>query len=216
MSVVAEYSLPVEAFCLGETLRSVPAATVELDRLVAYSPDYVIPFLWVMNTDRETFDAAVTDDSTVDEAEVSDSFDETYLYQMSWAEIVSERLQVILDHEGIILEARGSGEEWRFEVRFGSRDHFSDFREHFAEFGDVTLHQLRPPATPGDLSYGISTKQRKALLAAYDAGYYDTPSTANGTEVARQLDITQQALSARLKRGIATLIETTLGRQRDE
>lgn len=215
MSTVATFSVPAEAFCLGETLRSQPAITVELDRLVAHSPDYVMPFVWVLDTDRETFEDALADDSTVESATVTDSFETTHLYQMTWTDVVSERLAVFLDHEGVILEARGAGDEWRFEVRFGSRDHFTDFRDHFTAFGEVTLRQLGTPQTPGDASYDLSEKQREALLVAYDTGYFETPSTATGEDVARQLGVSQQAISMRLQRGTSTLIENTLDRHRE-
>lgn len=215
MSIVADFSVPTEAFCLAETFHASPATTIELDRLAAHSPDYVMPFIWVLDTDQETFDAAVADDPTVETAVVTDSFDTTHLYQVAWADVVSERLNVILDHDGVILEAHGTNEEWRFWVRFGSREHFAEFREHFEEFGDVTLHQITHPQTPGDISYGVSTKQRDALLAAYDAGYYETPRTGTGEELAEQLGVSQQAISDRLRRGVQTLIENTLHRHRD-
>lgn len=91
-----------------------------------------------------------------------------------------------------LLEGRGSGAEWRFRVRFGSRDHFADFREHFLEFGAVTVHQRSAPETPGDVSYGVTAKQRAALLTAYDEGYYDSPESASGEAVARRLGITSR------------------------
>ena len=214
MSIIADFSVPAESFCLGETLQTVPTATVELDRLVAHSPDYVMPFIWVIDADQQTFDEALADDPSVKEATITDSFDATHLYQVSWAATVSDRLEVILDHEGVILKARGSGDEWRLWVRFGSRNHFGAFQNHFKQFGDVTLHAITSPQTPGGIQYGVSDKQRDALLAAYDRGYYDVPRTVSGTELAEQLDVSQQAVSNRLRRGVHTLIKNTLGRHR--
>lgn len=216
MSVVADFSVPAEAFCLGNTLEAVPTATAELDRVVAHSPNHVMPFVWVIDTDRETFDAALAEDSTVSSSSVSDSFEGTYLYHMDWAPVVEERLGVVLDHHGVILEARGTGGGWRLWVRFGSREDFSGFSDHFGEFGEVTLHRMTSQETPGGVNYGVTAKQREALLAAFDAGYFDTPRAATGDEVAEQLGITQQSVSRRLRRGIDTLIEFTLDRHRDD
>lgn len=50
MSIVADFSVPEGSFCLGHALQAIPGTTVELDRLGAHSPDYVMPFLWVMDT----------------------------------------------------------------------------------------------------------------------------------------------------------------------
>lgn len=216
MSIVADFGVPADAFCLGETLAAVPSATAELDRVVAHSPDHVMPFVWIVDADRAAVDAAVVEDPTVEAATVTDAFEDAYLYQFDWADVVAERLHAVLDHDGVVLEARGAGDGWRLRVRFGSREHFSVFREHFRQFGAVTLHQLTSPRTPGGVQYGVSDKQREALLVAFDAGYYDNPSAATGEDVARQLGITQQSVSRRLRRGTTALVEHTLGRHRDD
>lgn len=216
MSIVADFSVPAEAFCLGDSLATVPEATAELDRVVAHSPAHVMPFVWVLDTDLNAFADAVVEDPTVEQAEVTDSFEAAHLFQFYWADIVSKRLQLILDHNGVVLEARGAGDQWRLWVRFGDQENFSEFQDHFQEFGEVTLHRLTSPQMPGTFQYGVSAKQREALLAAYDLGYYDTPSAVNGADIADQLEITQQAVSERLQRGAKTLIKNTLDRHRTD
>jgi hypothetical protein len=170
-SIVADFDVPADAFCLAETLRAVPDATVELDRTVAHSPKHVMPFVWVADAERTALDTALADDPSVETADVTDSFDSTHLYHVAWADVVGERLHLILDHEGVVLDARGSGDGWRLQVRFASRDHFSEFRDHFAEFGKAAVRRVTSPPRPGDGSYGLSNKQREALLAAHEAGY---------------------------------------------
>ncbi|WP_162562448.1 helix-turn-helix domain-containing protein [Salinigranum rubrum] len=216
MSVIAEFSVAADAFCLGDALEAVPTATAELDRMVAHSPKHVIPFVWILEADRDVFDEAVTDDSTVEDAEVTDSFEDAHLYHFYWADVVSDRLHVILDHDGVVLEARGTAAGWQLEVRFGSREHFHEFREHFEEFGAVTLHRITAPETPEQEHYRVSPKQREALLIAYESGYYDAPKRVTGEDVARELGITQQAVSQLLQRGTKALIEDTLTRYRGD
>lgn len=216
MSIVADFSVPAEAFCLGETLDTLPGAAVELDQVVAHSPDHVMPFVWVIDAGLEAFSSAVAADPTVENAAVTDSFEDAHLFEVTWADVVSDRLHTVLDHAGVLLEARGTGDEWRLQVRFVDRSQFSDFEDHFRTFGPLTLHRMTTPRTPGAVHYGVSSKQREALLAAYDAGYYDTPSSATGEDLARRLGVTQQAVSRRLQRGVRTLVENTLDRHRVE
>ena len=215
MSVVADFSVPAAAFCLGDALGDVPTATAELERVVAQSPMHVIPFVWFVDTDREAIDAALAEDPTVKNANITDSFEKTHLYHIDWASVVDERLRIILDHEGVVLEARGAVDKWRLWVRFASRDYFSEFQDHFSEFGEITLHQITTQQTPGGIQYGVTAKQREALLAAFDAGYFDTPRAVTAEDVAQQLDISQQSVSQRLRRGTNRLIEYTLDRHRD-
>ena len=216
MSVVADFSVPADAFCLADSLQALPETTAELDGVVAHSPDHVMPFVWLVDAGREAFGAALAEDPTVEAAEVTDSFDDAHLYHVDWAEVVSERLHLILDHTGVVLEATGTGGEWRLLVRFSSREQFAGFQEHFEAFGTVELNRITSPRTPGGVTYGVSAKQREALLAALDAGYYDTPAAARGEEIAEALGVTQQAISTRLRRGTATLVENTLDRHRTE
>lgn len=215
MSIIASFSVPPEAFCLGEALEANPDTSAKLDRVVAHSPDHVMPFVWITTADRAAFEEAAADDPTVGDWEVTDSLDGTYLYQFDWTDTVSDRLQTILDHEGVLLEAEGTADHWSLWVRFGSRDHFSEFREYFRQFGPITLNEITTPQTPSDTQWSVSDKQREALVAAYDAGYYDAPSTATGEEVARGLEVTQQSLSRRTRRGTKRLIEDTLLRHRE-
>jgi predicted DNA binding protein len=216
MSVVADFSIPVDAFCLGDSLEAVPSATAELDRVVAHSPDHVLPFVWLFDVDQAVFDASLEHDSSVEAWEVTDSFERSVLYHFEWTDIVSERLQEILDHEGVILNARGTTDGWRFLARFASHDHFSTFRNQFWSPGAITLHRIGASKTPGTAQYGVTNKQREALLAAYDAGYYDIPSTVTGVELAQGLGISQQSVSRRLNRGVKTLIGNTLGHHQNE
>lgn len=216
MSVVADFSVPADAFCLADSLRAQPGTTAEFDRVVAHSPDHVMPFVWLVDAERAAFDAALAEDPTVEAAEVTDSFEDAHLYHVDWAAVVSERLHLILDHTGVVLEARGTGDAWRLLVRFSSREQFSGFQDHFAAFGTVELHRITSPRTPGGVTYGVSAKQREALLAAYDAGYYDDPAAATGEDLAGSMGVTQQAVSDRLRRGTATLVENTLDRHRTE
>ncbi|WP_224337848.1 helix-turn-helix domain-containing protein [Haloprofundus halobius] len=215
MSVIADFSVPADAFCLAHTLKSAQQMAAELDLLVAHSPDYIMPFLRVVGNEWEQFETILDEDPTVDESELTDSFSTERLYQIKWSDVVSERLRIILDHEGVILDARGSDGEWRMRVRFESRNHFSEFINHFEEEGQVTLHQLFTPTTSGVHYYALSEKQRSALLTAYNSGYFDVPRKATGEDLAEQLSISHQAVSDRLRRGMKVLIEHTLARDQN-
>jgi len=52
----------------------------------------------------------------------------------------------------------------------------------------------------------LTEKQREALEAAYAVGYYDVPKTGQLADIARELDLTQQAVSERLRRGISAML----------
>jgi predicted DNA binding protein len=57
----------------------------------------------------------------------------------------------------------------------------------------------------------VTGPQREALVLAVERGYYDIPRRCSTAELAAVLGVSDQAVSERLRRGIATLVERTLG-----
>ena len=64
-------------------------------------------------------------------------------------------------------------------------------------------------AAAGD-RYGITERQQEALTVALEEGYFDVPRETTLSAVAAKLDISAQALSARLRRGQANLLRNTI------
>ncbi|WP_436925839.1 helix-turn-helix domain-containing protein [Halosimplex amylolyticum] len=212
MSVVGEFTVSAAAFALGDSLDAAPGLTVEFDRLVAHSREWIMPFLWV-SAPEESFDAfeeALAEDPSVEAFETTDAFEDARLYKMTWSREVARVLDLVLDHEGVVLDATGRAGEWQLRVRFGDREKLGQFHAHFKNSGEVALHQLFSPMEPHSGTFGLTAKQRDALLAAYEAGYYDTPRGATATELAAAFDISQQAFSQRLDRGVSRLVENAL------
>jgi predicted DNA binding protein len=58
--------------------------------------------------------------------------------------------------------------------------------------------------------YGLTAPQRQALLLAAEYGYYDVPRNGTLTDIAGELDISEQAASQRLRRGTRALLESTI------
>lgn len=58
--------------------------------------------------------------------------------------------------------------------------------------------------------YGLTAPQREALLLAVHRGYYNIPRQCTTVELAEQLDISDQAVTERLRRAIVTLTTNTL------
>lgn len=58
--------------------------------------------------------------------------------------------------------------------------------------------------------FGLTAERYEVLTAAAERGYFDVPRRLTMTELAEELDISQQALSERLRRGHGTLIDSAL------
>jgi predicted DNA binding protein len=110
-----------------------------------------------------------------------------------------------------VLTGIGTKNEWRFEVRGEDQKATAEFRE-YCQKNDIPIeitavHAMLPIQGEG---YELTDTQREALVLAYERGYFDSPRQASLEEIAEELDITQQSLSSRLRRGHRRLIGATL------
>ena len=121
-------------------------------------------------------------------------------------------LEGIADTSAQVLSATGTAEEWTFELRFPSHEALSAFKDH-CERADVPLEVRRvynptkPAAGPW---YGLTVSQRETLIRAVEGGYYAIPRGISTAELAEEFDISDQAVTERLRRAIQTLVENTL------
>ncbi len=132
------------------------------------------------------------------------------------------RIDWNLDHESVLtaivntdvtlLSGLGDAENWTFEVRSSDQKNVSAFQT-YCHGNDVPiklsqLHALSPLEL--DREYDLTDGQRKALVLAYSRGYFDSPRDATQDDLADELDISRQAVSSRLQRGLRRLVASTL------
>ncbi|MFB6197334.1 MAG: bacterio-opsin activator domain-containing protein, partial [Halobacteriaceae archaeon] len=117
MSVIADFTVPVDRFALKDTLPEVPTVKVEFERVVSHSQKWVLPFLWVYGDDLQTFDERTRRDSTVVSATVTDEFSNARLYDIQWSARIKAIINSIFDRDGTLVEASGSADSWDISVR---------------------------------------------------------------------------------------------------
>lgn len=212
MSVIGEFTVPASALAMQQTLTEVPEMSVEIERVVAHESGTLTPYFWVRGGDMERFKSALKDDPSVLEATRVDMLEEETLYRAVWPTDVESVGQAYLEAGATVLEATGRNQRWELRLRFDSQRNLSTFHEHCEE-NDIPLTVDRiynPTTAKGGGQFGITPKQREALVAALDAGFYETPPAATMTEIAETLGISQQALSKRLRRAHGNIISNVL------
>jgi predicted DNA binding protein len=101
---------------------------------------------------------------------------------------------------------------WLFQIRFPSHDRLAEFQTLCFE-ADIpldikrTYNPTRPDAGPW---YGLTTPQRETLIYAVENGYYSLPRQSSTREIAEHFDVSDQAITERLRRAIETLVTNTL------
>jgi hypothetical protein len=212
MSIIAGYAVQSDGLALSETVARTNAR-LELERTVATDPDRPSLFLWAEADDLDAFEAAARRDPTVTDIRVLSEVDGKRLYSMQvtdvtgvvlypeWVRLGAERLQAYYEDGW-----------WHARTRFPDRSAFVAYRE-FLESNGVEFrlkHLYDGETTTTSDAATLTPEQRETLQLAYERGYFDIPRGVTTTELAEELGVSDQAVSERLRRGYARLVEATL------
>ncbi|MFB6096176.1 MAG: helix-turn-helix domain-containing protein [Haloferacaceae archaeon] len=220
MSLIAEFRLASPDIALLGALSAVPEMTLHVEQTVAEDPEQPVMFAWVSGDDFERFERAVEQDPTISEIDLLQDLSEERLYRVRISEdatvvfyaldveVGTSRLDITATHEG--LEVR---------MRFPDQDSLQEYFERCREHGvTVSLQRLYRDQTGDDdgQPYELSPKQRTALEEAYRLGFFDVPRSVSLSEVADTLEVSEQAVSERLRRATGALVEQTLAPEEEE
>lgn len=209
MATVAEFTLQADEFPLGTIFAELPDVTVELERVVP-DPDGVIPYFWVRGTETDSIVEQFSEHPGIRDIRSVDEVGEEYLMRCTWISEYDSILDALIEPEIVLLRAIGTAEEWTFEVRGESQEAISEFQEYCQNHGvPVTLTELHALRS-SDVTHELTDGQREALVLAYDRGYFNSPRDTTLAEMADELEISQQALGARVRRGNRHLLEQAL------
>lgn len=211
MATEATFTVPSDQFSLGTIFEQLPGVTVELERIIP-ARDVVIPYFWVRGTDIDDIEGAFTDHPGVKEIRFVDSVEDEHLLRVEWAVDYADVLTVLTETDIALIEASGTNEEWRFEIRGDYRHDIATFQTRCRELDiPITLtrlHALTPVKTATEAA--LTDTQQEALVLAYERGYFESPREVTMAELGDDLGISQQAVGSRLRRGINQILGHTL------
>lgn len=206
MTIIADITLPSSTFPLGRVLQSFPDATMGLERVVPLK-ETIMPFLWVGGSDPNEVGSSLRSHPQVTDVDVLTTTESETLFEVHWSPASNGLAEALLNTGATVLDARGTAESWDFRLRFSTHEDLSTFNVTLTESGiPVTLRRIYHPPLEEAVS-PMSPVQRETLLAAYRRGYYQVPRRINQTELADELEISDSALSQRIRRAVSTLIE---------
>lgn len=207
MTVIAEYRLPSDELAPG---RAVPSGvTVELER-VAEDASSVVGYFWFSGGDPDRVERTLAEDHAVREASVTD--DAAGVDQCHGVCRLGEGspLWAVLDHGGEVLEATGDGDDWELMVSFPDAGRFSTFQGDTADDHVSDLVSVYDPTEADTPDTDLTDRQRETLATAYREGYFSIPRKVTLGDLADRLDVSDQAISERLRRGEAKLVREYL------
>ncbi|WP_336345991.1 helix-turn-helix domain-containing protein [Halalkalicoccus ordinarius] len=211
MSVIAELQIAGSEFALGRTLEAVSGTAIELENMVPMG-ESPVPFFWVHNSDCEEIEANLSNQETVQKITEIDNLNGRTLYALEWTIDQDELFRGIQEQHAQVLGATGTIVDWEFELRFPSHEALSDFQRYCKqEQIEISVRRIYNPTKPGTGPwFGLTPMQRETLLLATEMGYYNIPRECSTIDLAERLEISDQAVTERLRRAIVTLVSNTL------
>lgn len=208
--VVAEFTVPGDAFLIGRVLRDHGGVRIDLTQFVPVS-DTLVPYFWAETTDAAAFEESVRAHDRVASLTNLDGGHERHLYYIDWAGEMDGFIAALNEHNLLVEEATGTTESWQFRVRGPDRGNLSSFQDALRERDiPVEIGRVWNPSDPGIDAYGVTPKQHEALKLAFEGGYFAVPRGTNLSELAADLGITRQSLSRRIDRGLHGLLANTI------
>lgn len=212
MGVIVEFSISADTFAFGSALDTTADMHVTLEKIVP-TGSAVIPYFWVEGREFDLFERSVEDDPNVADLALIDRFEDSALYRARWRAPDEGLLSCIVEGEGVVLEASASGKRWYFQLRFPTHDDLTTFYDH-CESAGIPLSLERVYTLTQDSRSGrafeLTPEQREALVLALNRGYFAVPSEATLEDLAAELDISQQAVSMRIRRANEKVLRAAL------
>lgn len=211
--VVAEFAVSSPAMMLRHATTERPAARVETRYHAATDSDVPYLFYAVRCEDFAAFERALQEDPSVRNPRVVARTDAERVYRVEPAS-GDLLMPEITRRGGALLGATCRNGEWLARVQLPDADALSTIRAHCEERDiEFALHRLYHADGPdGRDDPGVTEAQREALVAAFEAGYFDEPRRTSLEELAEGLDISPTAVGGRLRRGTARLVQNVLQR----
>lgn len=208
MSLIVEFELQTPILrTAAEAIRK-----IRLEEVYSTDTGEAKLLFWAFGDEFGEFEAALADDESVEEFSVLETLSDRNLYGVLLSDVAASKLTYpIAAEHNVVIDEIVVTDETVVRARVPSRDALLSYRDSCLERGvGFQIERMYNEQNTETEQYGVTERQRAALLTALDRGYFDVPRTVALAEIAAELDISDQALSARLRRGQANLLSRTL------
>lgn len=210
MGIITEVTIPSEDFELGESLAPLENVHVTFERVVP-SGDRLFPYMWVRTGDHTLFRQLLTENDAVASVEVVHREDARALYDVDWHSDTNGFLCCLHRTEPIVLRAGGSQTAWEFELRFEDQSDIGRFQRECGEHDiSLSVDRVITKSVANPPMEKLTESQRKTVQLALEEGYFDVPRKTTLVELADELGVSDQAVSARIRRAMKKLSQQLL------
>ena len=212
MAVVGTVRVPSRSFELGRILEMDPRTRIELEHRVPLG-GCPVPYIAVHTAETAAFERRVRCHPAVDRLRPVSSEREMTRYALEWDGSRDVFFDTLFENDAHLLDGVGTPERWEFDLRFPRHGAVREFHDGCTEAEiPLEIDRLATTVEPDqDGRYGLTETQRETLAVAVAEGYYAVPREVSTSKLADRFDISDQAVTERLRRAVSGLAEATLG-----
>ncbi|RQG95372.1 helix-turn-helix domain-containing protein [Natrarchaeobius chitinivorans] len=209
MGFIAQIRVVHDELPLTPTIAVRPDVTIRYE--YAVRTDRTKVFVSVFGDDHATLESSLEADPTVSSPQRVGTFENRSIYRITLEtdrEIVPDRCA----ERGLFVFTMTSGEiGWIVRVHFPDRETLTAYREYCIDRNvSFRVNQLYDSTASDDATYFLTERQHEILAMAYYGGYYDIPRSITQDDLADRLEISDSAVSQRLRRAVSELIRATI------
>ncbi len=212
MPVLAKFELSTPVF--DTTCRGVPGATLRLDGHFVLATGSFGWRVWVESVDPDAFEAGLDADEMVASYERLSGEANRHLYKLELSEMGRHAsiLPLLGECGGEYVDGERTESVWTIRLRFPTDESLQTFADACAsrEKESITVVSIRRESSCDNPKYGLTSSQREALGVALERGFFDIPRGTTLSAIADELDVSDQAISERLRRAQKCVFERVL------
>ncbi|WP_049998717.1 helix-turn-helix domain-containing protein [Halococcus sediminicola] len=205
-SLIAEYTVEIPNW--RDITNGASGMQFTLEQMVACDPETVAATFWAEAGDFDAFETALRQSNSITDVTVLDEqTDGRTLYRVRLP-AAETTYWAWIDLGGVLLGGTGANGSWTLRMRFPNRQALRAYRKHCKEHGiSFRLKTLRKGGS-SEKCPKMTTPQYEMLEMAVGAGYFEVPRGITLSELANSFEISDQAASERLRRGLSNILTT--------
>jgi predicted DNA binding protein len=212
VATVFEVEVPAATLALADTFERAPHVEVRLERSVGGARDPTTPFAWIHGVETDRAADLLAADRSVADADMFGEDGDSCLFEIDFDGGICAFTETISERDGVIVRASATNGVWTFQLRFTDRSDVGEvFDDEFTRQYEATVTRLYGSNDAPTVRAGVTEKQRQALEAAFEMGYYTVPRGVDLRAVGNRLGVSRQAVSERLRRAHEMLVADFLG-----
>lgn len=205
MGIITDITIPGSEFEVGPSLEGFEDVHATFEQVVPTGKN-LFPYLWVYSDFEKAVEPRLESNPAIANVRRVYEDEGQDLYEISWASETEKFLGCLRDTKAVVLKAGGTAATWEFQLRFDQHEDLSEFQSKCMDSEiTLTVDRIVTKSVVDSPGQNLTDAQRETIEVALRRGYFDVPRKCTMVELADELGISDQAVSARIRRAMKKL-----------